>query len=107
MSTPDLASLRERIALTRLNERPRLDREWQRLRGQQQKGQRVDEFAAKLNERIDKSIAHIEQLRNAPLKLDYDPELPITAHREQVLKVLEQHQVVILCGATGSGKSTQ
>jgi ATP-dependent helicase HrpA len=42
-----------------------------------------------------------------PLKLEYDPALPITAHREEILLALARHQVLIVCGATGSGKTTQ
>ena len=42
-----------------------------------------------------------------PLRLAYDPLLPITAHREQIIQALERHPVIVVCGATGSGKSTQ
>ena len=41
------------------------------------------------------------------LKLEYDPALPITAHREEILAAIARHQVLIVCGATGSGKTTQ
>ena len=37
----------------------------------------------------------------------YPPELPITARRDELLEVLRDHQVVIVAGETGSGKSTQ
>jgi len=33
--------------------------------------------------------------------------LPVAGHRREVLWALEQHQVLILVGSTGSGKSTQ
>jgi ATP-dependent helicase HrpA len=42
-----------------------------------------------------------------PLRLEYDPALPITAHREEILAALARHPAIIVCGATGSGKSTQ
>ena len=42
-----------------------------------------------------------------PMRLEYDPALPITAHREEILAALTRHPAVIVCGATGSGKSTQ
>ena len=41
------------------------------------------------------------------LRLQYDPTLPITAHRDEVIEAIRRHQVIVLCGATGSGKSTQ
>ena len=41
------------------------------------------------------------------LRLDIDPALPISSHREEILEALASHPVIIVCGATGSGKSTQ
>ena len=107
MDRQDLNALRTRISLTRLSERPRLDREWQRLRAQQSQGRDIRDACLKLQQRIDAGIAQIEALRNLLLALNYDAELPISAHRQEFLGALEQHQVIILCGATGSGKSTQ
>src|SRR4051812_48682982 len=42
-----------------------------------------------------------------PLTLHYSPELPISARREEILAALRGHQVVIVAGETGSGKTTQ
>ena len=42
-----------------------------------------------------------------PFKIEYDPALPITAHRAEVIEAIRRHPVLVLCGATGSGKSTQ
>lgn len=41
------------------------------------------------------------------LRFEYDPALPITHHRDEILAAVERHSVVIVCGATGSGKTTQ
>ena len=41
------------------------------------------------------------------MRLEYDPSLPITAHRGEILEALARHPVVVVCGATGSGKTTQ
>jgi ATP-dependent RNA helicase DHX8/PRP22 len=37
----------------------------------------------------------------------YDKALPIYAHRLNIIEMIEQHQVSIVIGETGSGKSTQ
>ncbi len=42
-----------------------------------------------------------------PIRIEYDPALPITAHREEILAAIARHPAIIVCGATGSGKSTQ
>ncbi len=42
-----------------------------------------------------------------PIRLEYDPALPITAHRQEILAALARHPAIVVCGATGSGKSTQ
>ncbi len=37
----------------------------------------------------------------------YAEDLPVNARREEIKQAIEQHQVVIICGETGSGKTTQ
>ena len=39
--------------------------------------------------------------------LNYPPELPVCEHREGILAALRTHPVIIVCGDTGSGKTTQ
>ncbi|MGB3735449.1 MAG: ATP-dependent RNA helicase HrpA [Ilumatobacter sp.] len=40
-------------------------------------------------------------------RLNYPDSLPITERRDELLEVIRDHQVVIVAGETGSGKSTQ
>ncbi|QPE03837.1 ATP-dependent RNA helicase HrpA [Microbacterium schleiferi] len=37
----------------------------------------------------------------------YPPELPVSAARDEIARAIENNQVVIVAGATGSGKTTQ
>lgn len=41
------------------------------------------------------------------LKIDFPESLPVSARREEIAAAIEAHQVVIVCGETGSGKTTQ
>jgi len=42
-----------------------------------------------------------------PFTISYPPELPVSAAREELARAVAGHQVVIVAGATGSGKTTQ
>ncbi|MBM3844644.1 MAG: ATP-dependent RNA helicase HrpA, partial [Verrucomicrobia bacterium] len=42
-----------------------------------------------------------------PFRLDFPPDLPITARAGEIVDALRAHQVLILAGETGSGKTTQ
>jgi ATP-dependent helicase HrpA len=39
--------------------------------------------------------------------ISFDPALPVSARREEIRAAIEKHPVVIVCGETGSGKTTQ
>src|SRR5210317_2201631 len=41
------------------------------------------------------------------LKIEYPDELPIVAHRQAIIDLLRDNQVVVIAGETGSGKTTQ
>ena len=49
---------------------------------------------------------HATVERSLP-KLSYPPDLPITAERARIVEAIRANQVLIIAGATGSGKSTQ
>src|SRR3989440_6207507 len=53
------------------------------------------------------SPAEIEQRRALAPRPEFPPELPISAKREEIARAISSHQVVIVCGETGSGKTTQ
>ncbi|MCB9843165.1 MAG: ATP-dependent RNA helicase HrpA [Phycisphaeraceae bacterium] len=47
-----------------------------------------------------------ERSRCAP-RPTYDDSLPVAQRRAEIIEAIRAHQVIILCGETGSGKSTQ
>ncbi len=46
------------------------------------------------------------RLANLP-KPEYPLELPVSSRRDEISKAIQHNQVVIVCGETGSGKTTQ
>jgi len=54
-----------------------------------------------------RSPAEIEQRRAGLPRPEFPPELPVTARRAEIGRAIREHPVVIVCGETGSGKTTQ
>ena len=44
---------------------------------------------------------------NLPLQIDFPEGLPVSARRHEIEQAMREHQVIIVCGETGSGKTTQ
>ncbi|GAA2242941.1 ATP-dependent RNA helicase HrpA [Herbiconiux moechotypicola] len=44
---------------------------------------------------------------DAPLRISFPPELPVSGKKDEIARAIRDHQVVIVAGATGSGKTTQ
>ncbi|MBC7404901.1 MAG: ATP-dependent RNA helicase HrpA [Cytophaga sp.] len=45
--------------------------------------------------------------RNPPPVITYPEELPVSGRRAEIAEALQKNQVIIVCGETGSGKTTQ
>lgn len=59
-----------------------------------------------LKQRVEESLAYRSH-RLAHLPKPTYPELPVSDRREEIIKAITDHQVVVICGETGSGKTTQ
>jgi ATP-dependent helicase HrpA len=46
-------------------------------------------------------------LSSTALRLEFPESLPVSARRHEIEAAIREHQVVIVCGETGSGKTTQ
>lgn len=58
-------------------------------------------------ERVHASVARVEARRQSVPAIRYDDALPIAAKRDEIKAALEKHQVLVIAGETGSGKTTQ
>ena len=66
------------------------------------------EATVKLTRAIAEIEDRLERRRGAvPERITYPDDLPITHWRDALLEAIRDHQVVIVAGETGSGKSTQ
>ena len=44
---------------------------------------------------------------NPTQTIEFPEDLPVSARRDDIMSAIQAHQVVIVCGETGSGKTTQ
>lgn len=77
-----------------------------------QKRQKDKLPASKLQEKLDnllrKSSNVVENRKNIiPSAIEYDDSLPVSQSRQKVAELIENNQVVVIAGETGSGKTTQ
>ena len=60
-----------------------------------------------LTGKIERSVQRVEQRRQQRPRVSLNQELPFYDKRDELKQVISDNQVVIVCGETGSGKTTQ
>ena len=115
----DASRLTELIARAMLRDRHRLHMRLRRAMGGRADSPtaadgdegtpRAPDLAAIENiEAAARASAERAQRRTAAVPaVSYPEELPITAVKDQIASAISQHQVIVVCGETGSGKTTQ
>jgi len=102
-----LAALQARVDGCLIRDRHRLRSALQRAAEATRQGRLQPEEAVALANELARSEQQV-QLREAALPtVGYPEELPISARREEIGRAICENQVVIVCGETGSGKTTQ
>jgi ATP-dependent helicase HrpA len=98
--------LGDRIAALMPRDAVPLRRRLERVR-REPPGAGRDAAEAELEAAVAAAEGRLERRRTAVPAVSYPAELPITARRDDITAALDRHQVVIVAGETGSGKSTQ
>ncbi|MFD5319089.1 ATP-dependent RNA helicase HrpA [Streptomyces sp. NPDC127098] len=62
---------------------------------------------AEIAEAVDAAEAHVAARRAAVPAIGYPQQLPVSQKKDEILAAIRDHQVVIVAGETGSGKTTQ
>jgi len=101
-STAVFDTLHKSVELALLGDRHKLRRQLHELR------KHPDALKqAQWAERLQASIAKVEARRLSIPAIRYDDSLPIAAKRDEIKAAIAKHQVVVIAGETGSGKTTQ
>ena len=90
-----------------LADRFRLRRSLQSIRRARKAGKPFDRNLDKARQQFEASVTLREERAAVAPALEFPPELPITERVDEIRDAIESHQVIVVCGETGSGKSTQ
>src|ERR1700722_8460644 len=102
----EIAELRARLPGLMLRDQRRLGRRVGQAAGLREPAAR-ERALRRVADDMDQAQARIEARRRAVPELSYPPELPVSQLKDQIAEVIRDHQVVIVAGETGSGKTTQ
>ncbi len=101
----DLSKLKSALTGVSTRDRGRLIGRWRRL---EKEGEAVNtEQVAKLAAEIEASTANVAARAARMPVIRIDESLPIAARSAEIIKLIREHQVIVLAGETGSGKTTQ
>ncbi|WP_268248434.1 ATP-dependent RNA helicase HrpA [Halomonas urumqiensis] len=102
-----LAALRRELDGVMLRDRGVLEKRLRGLNRRLKEGKPVDRGLADVERAIAASCEQVANRRHRPVTLDYPASLPVVERREDILAALRDHQIVVVAGETGSGKTTQ
>jgi len=101
------SQLKKEISRIMLSDRFRLGNRLRQLERESLDGRDVSARRDVLENDVGVSYQKVEQRRKHWPKLAFDETLPINERRAEIAETLKANQVVVICGETGSGKSTQ
>ena len=67
----------------------------------------TSKLEAELAELVEASKALYQARQERMPTITYDDSLPVSARRDEIIKAIQENQIVIIAGETGSGKTTQ
>ncbi|MCU7858293.1 MAG: ATP-dependent RNA helicase HrpA, partial [Candidatus Thiodiazotropha sp. (ex Lucinoma kastoroae)] len=90
-----------------LQDQHRLSQQLRSLRKRASRGEEYSQGLLKLWQSIKASQQRLDQRREQVPPISFPDELPICHRLDEIKQLIQAHQVIVLCGETGSGKSTQ
>ncbi|MDQ4085281.1 MAG: ATP-dependent RNA helicase HrpA, partial [Actinomycetota bacterium] len=103
---PSVSALRRRLPGLMLRDQRRLGRRLDGVRrapGQDTRARAL----AELEQEVAASEERLRRRRDAVPALSYPEQLPVSRRKDDIADVIRDHQVVVVAGETGSGKTTQ
>jgi ATP-dependent helicase HrpA len=103
---PTVSALRRRLSGLMLQDQRRLARQLDRARRAADGDRRAQAFAA-LHAEVAEAERRVERRRHGVPAISYPEQLPVSRRKDDIAAAIRDHQVVVVAGETGSGKTTQ
>ncbi|KAF0814277.1 hypothetical protein IGB42_01178 [Andreprevotia sp. IGB-42] len=107
MSLPSLAELSSRLDLTTARDRWGLEKKLHTLSERLASGKPSERMLGELDRELAAAAEKTAGRRARLPKPEFDDNLPVNQKRDEIAAAIRDNQVVIICGETGSGKTTQ
>lgn len=98
---------REKLAECLGSDRYRLNQQLNKIARLAQQGKLFDQDLKQFAEKAERSCQQVISRRKSIPAIEYPEDLPIAERRDDISDAIANHQVVVIAGETGSGKTTQ
>ncbi len=104
---PSLSEITRQIDQCMLKDRYLIMRTIRKINQRRQLQKPIDHLLQKVGQQFKRSCAQRERRGSLIPEVQYPSSLPVSDKREEISQLIKANQVVIVCGETGSGKTTQ
>jgi ATP-dependent RNA helicase HrpA len=102
-----IQQLKKAIAHIMLKDRFAARRKIQSIQSRLNTSKAVEPLIVKLEKQIDASSAQYQLRLQSKPTTNYPEALPVSQKRDEIIEAIKSNQVIVICGETGSGKTTQ
>ncbi|NOL40678.1 ATP-dependent RNA helicase HrpA [Kribbella sandramycini] len=103
---PELGEVVGRLGELTAYDREQLGRRLERVRGTKDPAKRADALESVIAA-VEQAERRVDVRRSSVPEITYPAELPVSQLKDDIAAAIQAHQVVIVAGETGSGKTTQ
>ncbi|HUY50244.1 MAG TPA: ATP-dependent RNA helicase HrpA [Streptosporangiaceae bacterium] len=104
--TSSLTELRAQLPGLMLHDQRRLSRRAEKAAALRD-GAAREQAWGEVRTELDAAAGRVEARRSSVPVISYPPELPVSQVKDEIAEAIQDNQVVIIAGETGSGKTTQ
>ncbi len=98
---------RDKLAECRSSDRYRLNQQLNKILQRAKSGKPFDRDLKQFTDKLERSRQQVISRQASIPVIQYPEELPIAERRGDISEAIAKHQVVVIAGETGSGKTTQ